>query len=514
MTTASDTSQAVEAEDPRLGMIFENRYKIIHKLGEGGMGTVYAGEHLLIKRRVAIKCLHADLAMNEQALERFRREAYAATAIGHPHIIEVTDMGSFDDGAIFMVLEYLDGRPWSADIEDHGAQRADSVVHIARQVCDALGAAHDLGIIHRDLKPDNIFLINWGGDPDFVKLLDFGVAKVTNGALGPKGITKTGMILGTPYYMAPEQLEGTKDIDHRADIFSLGVLIFEALTGKVPFLATKLTELVIKICMEPTPPLCHYRPDLPLAFEDLISRMLAKDRDERPQSCADVSAQLARFASIVDAPVVNAESWVPAESTLSVATLPPTARPRRSSRIPLIIIGGLVTALVLMLALAAGLVLTHDTGPVESRREVPASPVAAIAPQEPPVVASLKLVALEISTIPAGADLTLDGRAVENPFRGQLAVRNEPHRVEAYSVDYERVVQEFLLTEPRRLELTLRPTAPVNVVNEAPTKTGPAESEAPPASVEPPPTSSPRAPRVPRRPPVQSSPPPAGYSRV
>ncbi|AKF08793.1 serine/threonine-protein kinase [Sandaracinus amylolyticus] len=307
--------------DPRIGMMLQDRYRILRKLGEGGMGSVYEGEHVLIKRRVAIKCLHSHYANSPDIVARFHREALAATSIGHPNIIECTDMGRFPDGAFFMVLEFLDGRDWAADLATTGPQPLGRVVHVMAQVCDALGAAHAKGIIHRDLKPENIFLIKRGGDPDFVKVLDFGISKIQDQTGDPetqaksKGLTRTGMAMGTPYFMAPEQAQGKRDIDHRADIYALGVILFQVLTGQYPFDDDSYPMLVVKICTQDAPHISRWRPDLPDAVQALVMSMLAKAPEARPQTCADVKAALEPFRSQMSAPVIAAD----APSTASLA---------------------------------------------------------------------------------------------------------------------------------------------------------------------------------------------------
>ena len=316
---------AAPPQDPRIGMVLQERYRIVRKLGDGGMGAVYEGEHVLIKRRVAIKVLHAQFAQNPEIVARFQREAEAATSIGHPNIIEVTDMGRFPDGTAYMVLEFLEGRDWSHDIEGAGPQPLGKVVHILTQVCDALAAAHAKGIVHRDLKPENIFLIERRGDPDFAKVLDFGISKIADAQGQDRSLTQTGTALGTPYYMAPEQCQGKRDIDHRADIYSLGVILFQALTAQYPFDDESYPMLVLKICTEPPPALAHYRPDVPAELQQIVNRMLAKDRDHRYQSVEEVRAALAPFAGLNDAPVVA------------------TNAPSTSSRGPSVLSGGAMT---------------------------------------------------------------------------------------------------------------------------------------------------------------------------
>lgn len=310
------------AQDPRLGMVLQERYRILRKLGDGGMGAVYEGEHIVIKRRVAIKVLHSQFAQNPEIVARFHREAEAATSIGHPNIVEVTDMGRFPDGTAYMVLEFLDGRDWSDDISKQGPQPLGKVVHILSQVCDALDAAHAKGIVHRDLKPENIYLIERRGDPCFAKVLDFGISKIADSQAENRSLTQTGTALGTPYYMAPEQCQGKKDVDPRADIYSLGVIFFQALTAQYPFDDESYPMLVLKICTEPAPSLANYRPDLPPELQNVVNRMLAKNRDHRPSSCAEVKAVLAPYMHMNAAPVVTANAPSTAASGPSVLQAP------------------------------------------------------------------------------------------------------------------------------------------------------------------------------------------------
>ncbi len=310
--------------DPRVGMVLSEKYRVVRKLGEGGMGAVYEGEHTLIKRRVAIKCLHAQFAQNPEIVARFHREAMAATSIGHPNIVEVTDMGRFPDGAFYMVLEFLDGRDWAKDIEKTGPQSLGRMVHIMSQVCDALEAAHAKGVVHRDLKPENIYLIKRGSDDAFVKVLDFGISKVS-GEGESKGLTRTGTAMGTPYYMAPEQAQGKRDVDSRADIYSLGVIIFQALTGQYPFDDESYPMLVLKICTEAPPALTRFRPDLPVEVEHLVNSMLAKKPADRPANCGEIKAALERWRAVHDAPIVAADA--PSTASLGASVLGGPAGP-------------------------------------------------------------------------------------------------------------------------------------------------------------------------------------------
>ncbi|HJL14900.1 MAG TPA: protein kinase [Sandaracinaceae bacterium LLY-WYZ-13_1] len=277
--------------DPLLGTMLQDKYRVVRKLGQGGMGMVYEGEHTLIGRRVAIKTLLPKYATDPEVVTRFRREAQAATAIGHEHIVEVTDLGTLDDGGIFLVLEYLEGSDLGDLIAREGPQPVGRIVHIVCQLCEALSAAHAKGIVHRDLKPDNVYLIRRGGDPCFVKVLDFGISKIRDAEDGVS-MTRTGTPVGTPLFMAPEQARGQKDVDHRVDVYALGVILYVALTGRYPFEDESIAALLVKILADPVPDVHALRPDLPYPLAGLIHRMLAKDRETRPADCAEVARAL------------------------------------------------------------------------------------------------------------------------------------------------------------------------------------------------------------------------------
>ncbi len=302
MTPSSPGFDETVLPDPRIGQIVQERYRIVRKLGEGGMGAVYEGEHLLIRRRVAIKCLHPQLASSPAVVKRFHNEAIAATSIGHPNIVEVTDMGRFEDGTFYMVLEFLEGRDFDDLIGREGAQPIGRVVHILSQVCDALRAAHAKGIVHRDLKPENIFLIEREGDPYFAKVVDFGIAKFKED--DNHKLTQTGQAMGTPYYMSPEQIAGQKDVDERTDIYALGVILFHALTAAFPFHAESFPMLVVQICQTPPKSIRAMRPDIPEPLAAVIERMLAKTPAERYASAAEVKQALAPFRGLSGAPPV------------------------------------------------------------------------------------------------------------------------------------------------------------------------------------------------------------------
>jgi serine/threonine protein kinase len=262
------------------GRVIDSRYRVIRKIGEGGMGTVYAGEHVEIGKAVAIKVLHPAYSTQKDLVERFRREARAASRIGHPNIIDVTDFGSTDDGCAYFVMEHLDGIDL-ADVLSHERRLAPArCCQIAIQICRALSAAHAAGVIHRDLKPENIFLVARDGQADFVKVLDFGIARSTGRA---RRLTSPGVAMGTPEYMAPEQAEGGA-VDHRSDIFSVGALLYEMVTGSPPQ-RTRDKELI---------PPRGIKADVPEELERIIVLALAADPARRYQSMAQLEYDLVK----------------------------------------------------------------------------------------------------------------------------------------------------------------------------------------------------------------------------
>ena len=291
-----------------IGDIIQNKYRIVKLIGEGGMGSVYEGENTLIARRVAIKVLHNSAAVNPDIVQRFQREAQAAGRIGNDHILDVLDLGTLADGDLFMVMEYLDGENLADRIDREGRLSPAALYPLARQLLEGLKAAHDAGIIHRDLKPENVFILKEkAGKKDFVKIIDFGISKF-NVLDGNMQMTATGAVMGTPYYMAPEQAKGSKGADPRSDVYAVGVILYKAITGDEPFSAETFNELLFKIVLADLVPARQLVPQLDEAFDSIISKAMAKDPTHRFASC--------------DALITALDNW--AQSGASV-TLPPPA---------------------------------------------------------------------------------------------------------------------------------------------------------------------------------------------
>jgi hypothetical protein len=290
------------------GQILDGKYRIVRLIGEGGMGAVFEGENTRIQRRVAIKVVHAAYAADTAVMARFQREAQAAGRIGNDHILEVLDLGALPDGSQYMVLEFLDGEPLSARIERLGRLTPKELAPLVVQMLKGLGAAHGAGIFHRDLKPDNLFILKEkAGRADFVKIIDFGISKFQPLSGDAMNMTSTGAVMGTPYYMSPEQASGSRAVDARSDLYSMGVILYECVTGHVPFDGDTFNQLMFKIVLSDAPSPVDAVPDLDPAFASIIMKAMVKDVGQRFQTAEE-------FSKAVTA-------WV--ESGAAVASVPP-----------------------------------------------------------------------------------------------------------------------------------------------------------------------------------------------
>jgi serine/threonine protein kinase len=288
---SSSTREAVV----KTGDVIEGRYRIIRTLGEGGMGTVFLAEHALIKRRVAIKILHPELATDANVIERFMNEARAAGTLGHPNIVESTDMGFTNNHVPYIVFEFLEGALLTDEIYRVGGLPVRRAVRIASQIASALHAAHNANIVHRDLKSDNVFLTDKDDAFDHVKVLDFGISRFL--MLDDK---QKSMVMGTPEFMAPEQITDPESVDRRADVYALGVILYEMLTARRPFASEDdPRQLMHRIVHEEPPPLM--RPEVPHGLADtILGKMLAKHPDDRYQTMSDVEIALESFITRSD----------------------------------------------------------------------------------------------------------------------------------------------------------------------------------------------------------------------
>ncbi len=270
--------------DPLVGKVLEGRYRVEAVIGKGGMGAVYQATQIAMNKIVAVKLIKPELASHVEAAKRFHREAKASSLLSHPHSIRVFDFGQTKDRELFMVMEFLDGTPLSRRIREVGRLPMVRVAKIGAEIAQALVEAHGRSLIHRDLKPDNVLLLGLPGDPDFVKVLDFGIAKFMSGSSGDSAVTRTGAVIGTPHYMAPEQAKAARHMTTAVDVYALGVMIYEMLTGTLPFNGETPVEILMAHVTEPAPELPR---DVQVSDDarDLVRRMLAKVATERPQAC-------------------------------------------------------------------------------------------------------------------------------------------------------------------------------------------------------------------------------------
>ncbi len=281
------------ASDSLVGYTLIDKYKVLRPIGRGGMGEVYEAQHVELGKRVAVKVMLGKYAEDSEAIARFKREALAASRIGNPHIIDVSDIGVTHDGRSFVVMEYLSGQPLANVIEMVGPMPAWRATNVMRQVLRAVHVAHGKGIIHRDLKPDNIFLVDQDDQHDFVKLLDFGISKIVDidAEVAATKLTTTGVVMGTPLYMAPEQAMGVST-DHHADIYACGVILYEMLAGKPPFDGATYAVLVAKLLTAEPQPLGELRQNLNPALVAAVHRALQKDPEARFASAEAFAAAL------------------------------------------------------------------------------------------------------------------------------------------------------------------------------------------------------------------------------
>lgn len=355
-------------------------YRIEAKIGEGGMGEVYSAVHPLISKRAAIKLLRREMCSDPGAVERFIDEARVVNQIGHPNLVDIFSFGQLLDGRHYLVMEWLKGESLKARLAG-GALSFDEVCAIVRPLGKALEAAHAAGVVHRDLKPDNVFLVEVRDEPPQVKLLDFGIAKLANTDHRMEQ-TRSGALVGTPKYISPEQAKGL-NVDHRSDIYSLGGIMFEMLTGRAPFVANSAMEVVSKHLMETPVAPSTLVSGLPREIDALVLAMLAKEPDDRP-TMAQIQATLERHRTN---PSVITRRALPSSVAATAAELtathldPATAPVRR--RRPWVI---LATAAVVSAALAAVLMLsTDDAAPNRpSQASQPIEPRASEPPPAPP----------------------------------------------------------------------------------------------------------------------------------
>jgi len=420
----------VSKVDPYVGRTIDGRYVVEAVLGEGGMGVVYRGRHKVIDKKVAIKVLRGEMARDKEITERFLQEARAASSIGNPHIVDISDFGTLPDGSTYFVMEYLAGQSLGAIMEAVRPVPVARLLHLGKQVAAGLAAAHEAGIVHRDLKPDNVIIVDRGTEKDFAKILDFGIAKV--GGEGSK-LTRAGAVFGTPHYMSPEQAAGTP-VDQRTDIYALGVILYEMASGKVPFDADNFMGILTQHMYKKPPWIRELvpMPDVPPGLDAVIQKCLSKKPEGRYESMGGLIADLEKIEQ-GRTPEALAEMMgrsggfsVPADyyrpSAMPVPVPGTPAGVPKSGRMPLYVGIGVVATIALA-AIAASFIPRESqssaqplpdktTGLVATATTPVAPPTVAITPPPiEPVVATKQVVILPE---PPTATITRDGTTIAN----------------------------------------------------------------------------------------------------
>jgi serine/threonine-protein kinase len=298
LAESNEKSEApAQARDvPKEGDVIAGKYRVERVLGAGGMGVVVAAHHILLDEKVALKFLLPAARVNKEAVARFMREAQAATRIKSEHVAQVKDVGKLDDGAPYIVMEFLDGSDLSTWLTELGPLPVDQTVDFVLQACEAIAEAHAHGIVHRDLKPPNLFCVRKADGALCIKVLDFGISKISSKNGSPQ-LTQTTHIMGSPLYMSPEQMSDSKAVDGRSDIWALGVILFELLTGRLPFESEAVTALAVKITNEPAPVLSSLRRDVPRGLDAVLARCFEKEKENRYQTVAELASALEGFGT-------------------------------------------------------------------------------------------------------------------------------------------------------------------------------------------------------------------------
>jgi len=384
-----------------VGVTLSGRYLITRKVGQGGMGAVYEATHIIIGKRVAVKVLLEKYAKRDALVARLKKEAQLASSVQNEHIIDVTDFGQTDDGRTFVVMEFLEGESLAECLARETRLPEQRVLRIAHQAGSALAAAHKEGIVHRDIKPENLFLLR-RKEQDFVKVVDFGISKSLRASSDEEEaprLTQTGMVLGTPLYMSPEQARGDDELDHRVDIYALGVIMYEAATGRVPFIGNNYLSVISQVLNEEAPPPREVVPELSEEFEAIVLRAMSKDKRDRYGSALEMLADL---GAVLDDPTHSTER--------AKITGPRKRLPKKGSLRAAVWVGAVslvvIATLLIVMALSSG----SDKRKVATVIDAGLPPGdGAVAPPADAPPEQIKLVRLLLVTQPPGATIVKDG---------------------------------------------------------------------------------------------------------
>jgi serine/threonine-protein kinase len=393
-----------------IGQTLGGRYLVTRKIGQGGMGAVYEATHTLIGKRVAVKVLLEKYAQREAIVKRLKQEAQLASSVGNEHIIDITDFGTTEDGRTFVVMEFLDGESLAECLGRETQLPEQRILRIASQACSALAAAHAKGVVHRDIKPENLFLLK-RKEQDFVKVVDFGISKSLRASGEDEEttrLTQTGMVLGTPLYMSPEQARGDDELDQRVDVYALGVIMYEAAAGRVPFIGNNYLSVISQVLNEEPKPLRELRPELSEEFDAVVMKAMSKDVKERYASANDM---LADVTSLLDDPTRSTE-----RAKITGPRRRSISKKSDGSTRYVVWIAGLaivVAAVVFSVTRLAGSSNKPKGGDGSNGSNVIVTPppitpdagVAVVVPDAPPAA----VIKFSINTKPAGAEVICDG---------------------------------------------------------------------------------------------------------
>jgi serine/threonine-protein kinase len=391
-----------------IGSTLSGRYLVTRKVGQGGMGAVYEATHTLIGKKVAVKVLLEKYAKREAIVQRLEQEARLASSVGNEHIIDITDFGQTEDGRTFVVMEFLEGESLAECLSRETQLPEQRILRIISQAASALAAAHDKGIVHRDIKPENLFLLR-RKEQDFVKVVDFGISKslrVSAEEDQPR-LTQTGMVLGTPLYMSPEQARGDDELDHRVDVYALGVIMYEAATGRVPFAGNNYLSVISQVLNEEPKPLREIRPELSEEFEAVVHKAMAKDRTDRYDSANEM---LADVTALLDDPTRSTER--------AKITGPRKKSPARKAGSRVIVwVAGIAVVVAAVVVSVTQLVGSSTkakaaSGTGSAALVTPPAVIdagAAASPADAAVVPDTEVIEVKVTSKPLGATFYLDG---------------------------------------------------------------------------------------------------------
>ncbi len=436
--TASNTAQS-RAETELIGTTLSGRYLVTRKVGQGGMGAVYEATHTLINKRVAVKVLLEKYAQREAIVARLKQEAQLASSVGNEHIIDITDFGSTDDGRTFVVMEFLEGESLAECLARETKLPEQRLLRIISQAASALAAAHAKGIVHRDVKPENLFLLK-RKDQDFVKVVDFGISKSLRASSEedeqPR-LTQTGMVLGTPLYMSPEQARGDDELDGRVDIYALGVILYEASTGRVPFIGNNYLSVISQVLNETPKSLRSLRPELSEEFEAIVMRAMAKNPTERYATAQEMQADI---TALLDDPTHSTER--------AKITGPRRRFARGQKRGGLKIVVWIAAISVIVAAIIVSVTLAMKDEKDEKKQAVlppvppPVKIDAAVSPPvdaEPPKPA-YEVVKVQLESTPPGAHIVGEDDGLDKgqtPFGLEMVLKDEKVKYVAQAPGYD-----------------------------------------------------------------------------